>query len=259
MIRALIIDDEESAVNVVKLLLEKYVPEVNSVRVAIGPQAGLEAIRNFQPDLLFLDIEMPMMSGFDLLEKFPGGSFEVIFITAYDHYAIKAIRFSALDYLLKPIDTDELKNAVQRFLDKKNSSNDQKARYSNLLHNLKTEQPNDYQLAIASTEGTYFYQPDEIVRCEADGNYTKFFLLNKKQVIASKTLKEYDEILGDQQFIRVHRAHLVNKKYVKSFTNDHELQMIDNATVEVSRRKWDEVKTKLMRLNNVTGSLQGDK
>ena len=247
MIRALIIDDEESAANVVRLLLEKYIPEINAIRVAIGSQTGLESIKSFQPDLLFLDIEMPVMSGFDLLEKFPGASFEVIFITAYDHYAIRAIRFSALDYLLKPIDTDELKSAVQRFLDKKNHSGDQEARYRNLLHNLKSEQPNDYRLAISTTEGTYFYQPDEIVRCEADGNYTKFFLLNKKQVIASRTLKEYDEILGDQQFIRVHRAHLVNKRYVKSYTNDHELQMIDNATVEVSRRKWDEVKKLLSR------------
>lgn len=252
MIKALIIDDEESAVNVVSLLLKKHVPEIDSITTAIGSQQGLYAINQIQPDLVFLDIEMPMMSGFELLEKFPDYSFDVIFITAYDHYAIKAIRFSALDYLLKPIDTDELKTAVQRFMarriqarEKIKSAKDHQSRYSNLLHNLKTEEPGDYRLAIATTEGTHFYQPAEIIRCEADGNYTKFFLTNKKPVIASRTLKEFDEILSGQQFIRVHRAHLVNKRYIRSFTNDHELQMSDDATVEVSRRRWEDVKRML--------------
>ncbi|MEO6166525.1 MAG: LytTR family DNA-binding domain-containing protein [Chitinophagales bacterium] len=249
MIKALIIDDEDSAVNVVKLLLNKYVPEIDSITTAVGSREGWLAIQNFKPDLVFLDIEMPMMSGFELLEKFPDYAFDVIFITAYDHYAIKAIRFSALDYLLKPIDADELRTAVQRFLarktfsaEKKSTTNDHKAQYDNLLHNLKTEQPNDYRLAISTTVGTYFYQTDEIIRCEADGNYTKFFLINKKPVIASKTLKEFDEILSGQQFIRVHRAHLVNKKYIRSLTNDHELHLSDDSSVEVSRRRWEEVK-----------------
>lgn len=249
MIKALIIDDEVSAVNVVKLLLNKFVPEIDAVSTAVGSREGWQAIQEVKPDLVFLDIEMPMMSGFELLEKFPDYAFDVIFITAYDHYAIKAIRFSALDYLLKPIDADELRTAVQRFLarrvsspEKKSFVKDHQAKYNNLLHNLRTEQPGDYRLAIATTSGTHFYQPDEIVRCEADGNYTKFFLLNKKPVIASKTLKEFDEILSGQQFIRVHRAHLVNKRHIRSLTNDHELQLSDDSSVEVSRRRWDEVK-----------------
>lgn len=246
MIRALIIDDEGSAVNVVKLLLQKYVREVTDIETAIGSLNGVKAIEQFKPDLLFLDIEMPMMSGFDLLENFPDYSFEVIFITAYDHYAIKAIRFSALDYLLKPVDVDELKKAVERFIEKKKSNTDHRASYNNLLHNLKTEKPKDYRLAITSVEGTSFYQTDEIIRCEADGNYTKFFLLNKKPVMTSRTLKEYDEILGEHDFIRVHRAHLVNKKHIASFSSDHELKMKDNSVVEVSRRRWDAVKRQLL-------------
>ena len=239
--------------NVVKLLLQKHVPEVTDIKTAIGSVNGARAIEQFRPDLVFLDIEMPMMSGFDLLENFPDYSFEVIFITAYDHYAIKAIRFSALDYLLKPVDVDELKQAVERFVvrrtpdgEKKKSNTDQRSSYNNLLHNLKTEKPKDYRLAIASLEGTSFYQTDEIIRCEADGNYTKFFLLNKKPVMTSRTLKEYDEILSDHDFIRVHRAHLVNKKHIASFSGDHELKMKDNSTVEVSRRRWDAVKQQLL-------------
>src|ERR1051326_1543148 len=116
MIQVLIINDEESTVNVLRLLLQKYIPEVNEIHTAVGSVAGLQSIQQYKPNLLFLDIEMPLMNGFELLEKFPDHSFEVIFVTAYDHYAIKAIRYSALDYLLKPIDTEELKNAVQRFV-----------------------------------------------------------------------------------------------------------------------------------------------
>jgi len=122
---------------------------------------------------------------------------------------------------------------------------DQHARYTNLLHNLKSETPKDYRLSISTTEGTYFYPTDDIVRCEADSNYTKFFLRNQKPIITSRTLKEFDEILSDHGFIRVHRGHLINKKFVKSFSNDHEVQLTDGTTVEVSRRKWDEVKVAL--------------
>lgn len=250
MIRALIIDDEESAVNVVKLLLQRNVPEVNEIYTAAGSSQGINAIREFKPQLLFLDIEMPLMNGFELLEQFPEHPFEVIFITAYDHYAIKAIKYSALDYLLKPVDVDELKNSVQRFITKQQTGQSQKPLYENLLHNLKSERVSDYRLAVATTEGTFFYNPDDIIRCEADGNYTKFFLKNQKPIITSKTLKEYDEMLAEQNFIRVHRAHLVNKKYVTSFSGDHELKMLDNSTVEVSRRRWDAVKQVLLRATN---------
>lgn len=250
MIRALIIDDEESTVNVLKLLLQKYIPEVNEVHTAVGSTAGLQAIQQSKPNLLFLDIEMPLMNGFELLEKFPDHSFEVIFVTAYDHYAIKAIKYSALDYLLKPVDVEELKSAVQRFIAKQQTGQSQKPLYENLLHNLKSERVSDYRLAVATTEGTFFYNPDDIIRCEADGNYTKFFLKNQKPIITSKTLKEYDDMLAEQNFIRVHRAHLVNKKHIASFSGDHELKMKDNSTVEVSRRRWDAVKQELLTASN---------
>ena len=246
MIRALIIDDEESAVNVVRFLLQKYVTEIDEVSTAIGADEGLKVLQQYKPQLVFLDVEMPLMNGFQLLEKFPDHPFEVIFITAYDHYAIKAIRYSALDYLLKPIDTEELKMAVQRFMSKQSSHQPQKKLYENLAYNLNLPAASsNYRLAVSTTDGTFFYHGHEIVRCEAVGNYTRFILKDKKPLLTSHTLKEYDDLLSDQNFLRVHRAHLVNASYISSFSRDHEIRMQDGSVVPVSRRKWDSVKQKL--------------
>lgn len=245
MIRALIIDDEESAINVVKLLLQKYVAEVSEAYTAIGASEGIAAINRYKPQLVFLDVEMPLLNGFQLLEKFPGHSFDVIFITAYDHYAIKAIKYSALDYLLKPIDSEELKAAIQRFLQKQHNSG-QKKLYENLTYNLNLpETSSKYRLALTTTDGTFFYYCDEIIRCEAVGNYTRFVLKDKKPLLTSRTLKEYDDLLSEQRFLRVHRAHLVNSGYVTSFSKEHELKMQDGSVIPVSRRKWDNIKQKL--------------
>lgn len=246
MAHVLIIDDEESAVTVVKLLLQRHVPEINEVYTAIGSSEGLNAIEKYKPRLIFLDVEMPLMNGFQLLEKFPDHDFEVIFITAYDHYAIKAIKYSALDYLLKPIDTEELKAAVQRFFSKQAIQQPQKKLYENLAYNLKLpEASSRYRLALSTTEGTFFYYCNEIMRCEAVGNYTRFVLKDKKPVITSRTLKEYDDLLLEQNFLRVHRAHLINAGYISSFSKDHEIKMQDGAVIPVSRRKWDGIKQKL--------------
>lgn len=244
MIRAVIIDDEPSSINVVKLLLQKHVPAIKEVYTAIGAAAGIQCIKERNPHLVFLDIEMPLMNGFELLEEFKDHSFEIIFITAYDQYAIKAIKFSALDYLLKPIDAEELKEAVARFFVKFELNQSQKPSYENLMYNLN-QQPADYKLAIATLEGTSFYPVTDIIRCEAVSNYTKFFFKDKKPVITSKTLKEYEDLLADQHFLRVHRAHLVNQKYIVSLSRDHEIKMNDGSLVQVSRRKWDGIKEKI--------------
>jgi two-component system LytT family response regulator len=244
VIKALIIDDEESAITVVKLLLQKYVPAITTIHTAIGSTQGLQLINEINPDLVFLDVEMPLINGFELLEKFPNHSFDVIFITAYDHYAIKAIKFSALDYLLKPIDVDELIFALEKFLSKKNNTSN-KPLYDNLLYNLHQPET-DYRLAVATLEGTFFYDPNEIIRCEAVGNYTRLYINGKKNIIASRTLKEYEDILSDQQFLRVHRTHLVNIKYIVSYATGHELTMSDGADIPVSRRKSESIKQRLL-------------
>lgn len=246
MITALIIDDEESAINVVKLLLQKNVEEINEIHTALGPEEGIKAIGKYKPQLIFLDVEMPLMNGFQLLEQFPGYSFEIIFITAYDHYAIKAIKYSALDYLLKPIDTEELTCAVQRFLQKKNNIVQHKKIYENLAYNLNLpETSSQYKLALTTTEGTFFYFCNEIIRCEAVGNYTRFVLKDKRPLLTSHTLKEYDELLGEQDFLRVHRAHLINTGFISSFSKEHEIKMCDGSVIPVSRRKWETIKQKL--------------
>lgn len=246
MIRALIIDDEESTTTVVKLLLQKNVEEVSEIYTAVGAFNGLEAIGKYKPHLVFLDIEMPLLNGFQLLEKFPDHNFETIFITAYDHYAIKAIKYSALDYLLKPIDIAELQTAVKRFLHKQSIIKNNKSLYENLSYNLN--QPNKspkYRLALTTVEGTFFYYCSEIIRCEALGNYTRFILKDKKTILTSHTLKEYDDLLAEQSFLRVHRGHLINSDYITSFSKDHEIKMCDGSAVPVSRRKWESIKQKL--------------
>ena len=245
MIKALIIDDEESSVNVLEFLLHKHLPEINEVFSAVGSSMGAAKLAEIKPQLVFLDIEMPLMNGFELLEKFPQHDFEVIFVTAYDHYAIKAIKYSALDYLLKPVDTEELQMAVARFFEKQKNSSSPKPLYENFLYNLKAKEEDEYRLAIATSEGIFFFHPAEIIRCEAIGNYTKFFLSNKKSFLSSRTLKEYDDLLADKQFLRVHRTHLVNKKYIHSLSGDRDVKLTDGSSVEVSRRKWDVVKDKL--------------
>ena len=252
MIRALIIDDEESAITVVKLLLQKYIPEVTEIYTALGALEGIEQINACKPELVFLDVEMPLLNGFQLLEKFPEHSFEVIFITAYDHYAIKAIKYSALDYLLKPIDTDELKTAIQRFLQRQPNTAQQKKRYENLSYNLNLPKSSyNYRLALTTTDGTFFYYCNEIIRCEAVGNYTRFMLKNKKPLLTSHTLKEYDDLLQEQNFLRVHRAHLVNSDYITSFSKEHEITMNDGSVVPVSRRKLDIIRQKLQFNNKI--------
>lgn len=245
MVRALIIDDEESTVNVLQLLIKKNIPEIEEVFTAIGAHEGLQMIQQCNPRLLFLDIEMPYMSGFELLEHFPSYSFQVIFVTAYDHYAIKAIKYSALDYLLKPIDIDELKQSVQRFINANKQAENSKTLYDNLIYNLNQSQTSEYKLAISTTDGTSFYKADDIIRCEAVGNYTRFYIKEKKPLITSRTLKEYEDLLTEHKFLRVHRTHLINPKFVQSYSRDHELKMSDGSVVQVSRRKWDVIKDKI--------------
>lgn len=241
MIKALIIDDEPSAINTLRLMLERYVPEITDLQTANDPAQGLVLIKTFQPQLLFLDIQMPVMNGFELLKQLPQINFTIIFTTAHDQYAIQAIRFSALDYLLKPIDADELRGAVDKFMARTIVNMGKHALYQNLLHNLSAHDKKDFKLALPTSEGTYFFVPEEIIRLEGESNYTKFFFTNRKSLLISKTLKEYEELLGDYGFIRIHKSHLVNKKHVVNYTADGMLTMVDHSRVEISRRRKEEV------------------
>lgn len=244
MIRILIVDDEEAAGNILKVLIQKQMKVPYELRVEQDPVKALTQLESFQPTLVMLDIEMPGMNGFDFLNNAGSLDFDVIFTTAYDQYAIKAIRFSALDYLLKPIDIVELQNALNRHIVRRTyePAKELNPLVGNLMENLKKPSSQEFRLALASSEGTYFVIPSEIIRCEGDNNYSRFIFREGKPFLVSRTLKEYDELLTDHGFIRVHKSHLVNKAYVQRYDREGNLWMSDGSHVPVSRRNRDKIK-----------------
>lgn len=246
--KALIIDDEKRAVNILKLLIEQHIPEIEEVFTALGSARGLEQIYMHRPDLVFLDVEMPGMTGFEMLETLKDIHVNVIFTTAYDHYAIRAIRFSAIDYLLKPIDVQELKAAVQRFAQQPVTATDFSPMITNLMANLKSIHLQKPRLAVATTGGLTFLDIDGIIRCEADKNYTTFHLTGGKRFVSSKTLKEYDELLSEYHFLRVHQSHLVNPSHIQNYTQKGMMELRDGTRIPVSRRKHHWVHEKLKAL-----------
>ncbi len=248
MIRILIIDDEEAACNILSILIRKYMPMEHKIQIEQDPVKALVMLNDYQPTLVMLDIEMPGMNGFDFLNKAGSWDFDVIFTTAYDKYAIKAIRFSALDYLLKPIDIIELQNALNRHIIRRNLS--QQTRHDlvdNLISNVQKPEADEYRLAISTSEGVFFYLPSEIIRCEGESNYTRFFLEDAKPLMVSHTLKDYESILTDYGFVRVHKSHLVNIKYVSRMDRDGFLWLQNGDSIPVSRRRKEEVMAMLKK------------
>jgi two-component system LytT family response regulator len=242
MIKALIIDDEAKARNILHHYLENFVPEVTEIKQAESVDEGLSIVQEYQPHVVFLDVEMPHKNGFDFLTSLADIPFDVIFTTAYNQYAIQAIRFSALDYLLKPVDPDELKAAVLRHVEKTDTAREKQVLYQNLVSNIGKQEVKDFRIAVPSSEGVYFFTIDEILRLEADRSYTHIHLVKKRPFIASKTLRHFEEMLNDFGFIRTHKSHLVNPRHITHITNDNEyLLLSDGSKVEVSRRKKDEV------------------
>jgi len=248
MIRILILDDEEAACNILSILIRKNMPLEHEIHCEQDPVKALEVLETYKPTLVMLDIEMPGMNGFDFLNKAGSWDFDVIFTTAYDKYAIKAIRFSALDYLLKPLDIIELQNALNRHIVRRHHS--QQIKHDlvhNLIENVRKPESEEYKLAISTSEGVSFCLPSEIIRCEGESNYTKFFLEGGKPLMVSHTLKDYESILGDYGFVRVHKSHLVNMKYVAKMDRDGFLWLQNGQSVPVSRRRKEEVMSMLKR------------
>lgn len=242
MTKILIVDDEPAASNILKMLIEKHVPVTKDIKTCNSPEEALEIIQEWQPGLLMLDIEMPNMNGFDLLNRVGSSDFDVVFTTAYDKYAIKAIRFSALDYLLKPVDIAELQNAINKHIIKKfQHPHEQQKLVSNLINNLQQKDQTCFKLALSTTEGVFFFIPSEIIRLEGESNYTRFYFASQKPMLVSRTLKEYEDILAEHDFIRAHKSHLVNKKFVKHLDKEGLLWLTDGSHIVVSRRKKEEV------------------
>jgi two-component system LytT family response regulator len=245
--RAIIVDDEQNNVDNLLILLEKHCPQVAVVATANNAVDGKKLIQELHPDILFLDIQMPGQNGFGLLSSLSSYSFEVIFVTGFDQYSIQAIRFSALDYLLKPIDHLELESAVKRaelkFLQK--SQNLQLENLMKLLH--QGQQRIEHRIALPSAKETRFIKTSQIIRCEAENNYTVFFLAGGEKLVVSKPMFEYDELLADYGFIRCHNSHLVNKAYVKSWIREDSgyLLLEDGIQVPISRQKREQIKLAL--------------
>ena len=242
MIKALVIDDEQAAVKVLCLMIERYLPEITQVRGATSSIQALQLLKEFKPDIVFLDIEMPYQNGFELLKSVPEITFDTVFTTAYDKYALQAIKFSALDYLLKPIDVDELREAFSRFIQKTTLDLNRHLAVKNLLANLQHTNRACHKLALPTNSGLQFFLPSDIIRCEGMSNYTKFFLSNYHPILTSKTIKEYEEILMPHNFIRVHKSHLINAEFVSGYAQQiNHLILKDGTQIEVSRRRKKDV------------------
>lgn len=249
MIKAIIVDDELGARESLSKMLEKNCKQIEVVAKVDSMLAAFEAITNKEPDLVFLDIEMPNGNAFDLLEKFKNINFNIIFTTAYDHYAIKAIKFSAVDYILKPIDPEELVTAVKRFEDQIGKQTTLDKQFKTLLSNVRPENKLK-KVGIPDGDGLIFINLSDIIRCDSDGNYTFFILTSGKKIIASRTLGEYEQMFADDNFFRIHRSHLINLEHVKKYIKGEGgyVVMTDNSQVEVSRRNKTDFLEKLSRL-----------
>jgi len=236
--RALIIDDLENARATLDADLKKYCPQIAVVGHADGVKSGIKAILEHKPDVIFLDIEMGDGTGFDVLTALPRPTFQVIFTTGLDSYGIKAIKFSALDYLLKPVDPAELVRAVGK-LDQNASSKNVNAGLEFLLSNLKDRTTTPKRIAIHSLEKVELVSIDDIIRCESQGAYTIFHLKSKEQILATRNLKEYESLLEEHDFLRVHHSHLINFAHLKEYIKKDGgyAVMTDKSQVPVSFRK----------------------
>lgn len=237
MIPTLIIDDEADGRDALRMALTRYCPEVILLGDYGVPEEGLAAIRELKPKLVFLDVQMPGMSGFDLLQRAQPVSFEVIFVSAYDRYAIKAIRFSALDYLLKPVDVDELIRAIQRVNARKQvptAHHLQSAGY-----NLPGRSGKIERVAVPSAAGIDVFETDEIIFCRAEGSYTQIYLRSGLTQLVSRNLKDFEELLSESGFCRVHHSFLINLRHVQRYLKGEGGQaiMTGGHHVDIARRK----------------------
>lgn len=247
-IKCIIIDDEQHNLDNLKLLLTKHCHEANILGMASSAKQGLEMITKYNPDLVFLDIEMPDKNGFDLLQSLDVIDFEVIFVTAYNQYVLQAIKSCAIDYLMKPVSVTELILAFEKVI-KVVKEKRENEKLKQLLQNLNN--PNTPQkIALPTANELFFVSVNEIVRCQGENNYTHFFLINGKSILVSRTLKEWDQLLAPHRFIRTHQSHLINSIHVKSFVRKDGgyILMNDGSTVSVSKSRKENMLIQLTSL-----------
>ena len=253
MISAIIIDDDKNLRNGMKGLLSLYAPEINIVGESDNVENGAKEILNKKPQVVFLDIQLTDGTGFDILEniaKVEGKiNTNIVFITAHEKYAIKAFRFSALDFLLKPVDPDELQQVIKKIKKSIESSSN----FSNidlLLENISKKVDTFKRIALSTQDGIHLFDISDIIRCESKDNYTQFHIKNQKSILISKTLKEYDELLSEHGFERIHQSHLINIAYLKSYIKKDGgyILMSDGSNLPIAQRKRERLKE---LLNNI--------
>jgi two-component system LytT family response regulator len=241
MIRCVLIDDESNSLEMMEWLLKTYCPQVKIEAMCNAAADGIEAINKFKPDLVFLDIEMPHMNGFDMLEQFDKLSFDVVFCTAYDQFAIRAFKYSALNYLLKPVDPEDLKETIRRIEERKSTPS--KEQIELLFESIKqTVKPTAQRIALTTGDGMIFVPTQDIIYCQAESNYTSVVLAGGKKIVVSKVLKDIDESLSGPDFFRVHNSYLINLNQISKFVRGDGgyVIMADGATVSISRSRRQE-------------------
>jgi len=241
MIRCILIDDESNSLEMMEWLLKTYCPQVTIEAMCNTADKGIEAINKYKPDVVFLDIEMPHMNGFDMLEHFDKLFFDVVFCTAYDQFAIKAFRYSALNYLLKPVDPDDLKETIRRLEEKRYSPS--KEQIELLLQNIRQVAKLTVQrIALTTNDGMIFVATSDILYCSAESNYTSIVLEGGKKILVSKVLKDIDEALSGPDFFRVHNSYLINLNHIKKFVRGEGGYVImdDGANISISRSRRQE-------------------
>lgn len=242
MIKAIIIDDEKHCSDNLQWMLQQYCPDVHVAAVCKDANEGLNEIQKQQPQLVFLDVEMPGMTGFEMLEKLPAINFEIIFTTAFNQYAIRAIRFGALDYLIKPIDKDELLAAIDKVV--KHTTNESLKQLTALLTHIRKSNDLSFQkIALPTIHGYELVPLNNIMYCESKSNYTNIHLNNGQQILVSKTLKDIEDLLNMQPFFRLHNSYLVNLQYAIRYTKGEGgfLMLNNDITIPVSRNKKEEL------------------
>jgi two-component system, LytTR family, response regulator len=241
-LKAVIVDDEVASRATLANYIGKYCPDVVVAGFADSVKTGLQAIREHNPDILFLDVEMPFGNAFDLLEQAGEVSFETVFVTAFSHYAMKAVNFSASYYILKPIDIDELINAVEKIkISREKNKNSFHTKI--LIENLQTANKQLQKIVLPQMEGFEVIQVKDIIRCQANDNFTDFYFLNGRKTLICRTLKFYESILTDFDFLRVHKSHLINLQHVKKYLKGKggQVVMADDSVVDVSPNKKQEL------------------
>ena len=239
-IKAVLIDDELNSLQNLQQKLEGFCPDVTIVAITQKPEEGILLIRQHQPDVVFLDIEMPRMSGFRMLEELGEYDFDIIFTTAYNHYSIDAIRISAFDYLVKPIGIEDLQQAVERL--SKSLNRQTKEKIDILKKSLSDNKSQEDKIAISTSEGIEFIPIKNIIHVESKSNYSKIFLTDNKSIMVTKILKDFEEMLVPYNFYRVHNSHLINLNYIHKYLRSQggHVQLQDGTLIDISRRKKEE-------------------